>query len=189
MVCHIQDNHFGRRGGFTLVPLFSSLLWVKPYATLGGHSSHHWEAVRGDTEASGQRLDRSSETCQPLLESLWRWICGPSWQFDQNLPRDPQPGLPYVIIYDLIGPQPSCHRKTKQNKTKERWISLIARRKLYWQTPWTPGTAHTVPNGWINPSSSSVIRRFPSHRNCEIINVCCYKSLSFRVICYSRRDN
>lgn len=152
MVCHVQDNRLGRCWGFTLVPLFPSFLWGKPSATLGGH---HGEAAWGDTEASGQQLDSSSETCQPLPESPWRWICGPSWQFDQSLLRDPQPGLPYVIIWldwssALLSPRPF---PPPENKTKIRWISLIARRKLYWQTPWTPGTAHTVLNEWIGPSS------------------------------------
>lgn len=26
---------------------------------------------------------------------------------------------------------------------------------------------------------------FPTHRNCEMINMCCFKPVSFRVICYA----
>lgn len=42
--------------------------------------------------------------------------------------------------------------------------------------PWARG------HSWAMPG-------FLSHRNCEIINVCCFKPWMFRVICYSAIDN
>lgn len=116
MVCHVQDNHSGKRWGFTLVPLFPSFLWGKPSATLE------------DTQVTVDRL--RGEAPKPLARG-WTGALSPAvtvevelcpyWQSDQNLPRGPQPGLCYVIIW-LNGSSHSCllglflPRKTKQKE-------------------------------------------------------------------------